>query len=308
MPRPLVSVVSATYNRSTVLRYAIETVRWQTLSDWELIVVGDACTDDTAQVVASFQDPRIRFHNLEHNVGEQSGPNNEGVRLSQGAYVAFLNHDDLWLQNHLELCVDHLRTTNADLVFSLICAVNRSGGNSLTGVTPTGRYEPYMSAPASSWVVRRECVQDVGLWRSSRDCYVSPSQEWLFRARRAGKDLRQLPRLTVVAIWSGSRPGSYTRRESEEHVEYFARLSQPRAFVEVECASLANSHAARDPLVGANLDVVVYARRALRNIVRKLVLALGIPPASLLMFLRHGRKGGFIDHLRQVRGLPVIRG
>jgi GT2 family glycosyltransferase len=59
-------------------------VRAQTRSDWELIVVGDACTDDTADVVATFPDPRIRFVNLPENVGEQSGPNNEGVRLGHG--------------------------------------------------------------------------------------------------------------------------------------------------------------------------------------------------------------------------------
>ena len=77
---PIVSVVLATYNRSRVLAHAIESVRSSTLTDWELIVVGDHCTDDTAEVVASFDDPRITFINLPQNVGEQSGPNNEGVR------------------------------------------------------------------------------------------------------------------------------------------------------------------------------------------------------------------------------------
>jgi hypothetical protein len=189
-----------------------------------------------------------------------------------------------------------------------MCVVNRDGPNALACVTPTGRYEPYIGVPASSWVFRRECGSDVGSWRLSRGCYASPSQDWLLRARRAGKDLRQLPRLTVVAIQSGCRPGSYASRESAEHAEYFARLSDPRAFVEAECAALANSHAVRDPRLGANLDVVVYARRAIRNVVRRLALAFGIPPASLFLLLRHGRKGGFIAHLRRVRGLPAARG
>jgi len=50
---PRISVVTATYNRSNVLRYAIESVRAQGFQDWELIVVGDACTDDTSEVVAA---------------------------------------------------------------------------------------------------------------------------------------------------------------------------------------------------------------------------------------------------------------
>ena len=57
----------------------------QSHAGWELWVVGDACTDDTEQVVDSFGDERIHFVNLDRNVGEQSGPNNEGFRRSRGA-------------------------------------------------------------------------------------------------------------------------------------------------------------------------------------------------------------------------------
>jgi len=92
---PLVSVIIATYNRSNVLAIAIKTVLAQTYPQWELLVIGDACTDDTAAVVAGFGDVRIRFHNLAQNVGEQSGPNNEGMQQAKGKYFAFLNHDDL---------------------------------------------------------------------------------------------------------------------------------------------------------------------------------------------------------------------
>jgi glycosyltransferase involved in cell wall biosynthesis len=93
---PAVSVVTATYNRSNVLRYAVESVLAQSFRDWEIIVIGDACTDDTAAVVASYEDSRIRFTNLERNFGEQSGPNNAGFAISRGRYIAYLNHDDLW--------------------------------------------------------------------------------------------------------------------------------------------------------------------------------------------------------------------
>ena len=80
MARPKISVVIATYNRSRALGHAIESVLRQTFTDWELIVVGDACTDDTAEVVARYAgaDPRVRFVNLERHWGEQSAPNNVG--------------------------------------------------------------------------------------------------------------------------------------------------------------------------------------------------------------------------------------
>jgi glycosyltransferase involved in cell wall biosynthesis len=67
MSCPAISVVIATYNRSRALAHAIESVLGQTFTDWELIVVGDACTDDTAEIVARYveADPRVRFVNLE---------------------------------------------------------------------------------------------------------------------------------------------------------------------------------------------------------------------------------------------------
>ena len=84
------------------MRYAVESLLRSTIVDWELIVVGDACTDDTGDVVASFGDSRIQFYNMEKNCGEQSGPNNEGLRRARGEYVAFLSQDDLWFPDHLE--------------------------------------------------------------------------------------------------------------------------------------------------------------------------------------------------------------
>ena len=51
---PLVTVITATYNWSSVLRYAIQSVLWQTFADLEMLVIGDGCTDDSGEVVSSF--------------------------------------------------------------------------------------------------------------------------------------------------------------------------------------------------------------------------------------------------------------
>ena len=61
VPAPKVSIITATYNCSHILRYAINSVLNSGFRDWELIVVGDHCTDDTQECVASFNDDRIRF-------------------------------------------------------------------------------------------------------------------------------------------------------------------------------------------------------------------------------------------------------
>ena len=59
---PRVNVIIATYNYSAALRCAIQSVLAQRFTDFELLVIGDGCTDDSAEVAASFKDPRVRWH------------------------------------------------------------------------------------------------------------------------------------------------------------------------------------------------------------------------------------------------------
>src|SRR5512144_55474 len=99
---PAVSVVVATFDRSNILPFTLDSVLRQTERDFELLVVGDGCTDDTADVVARIGDPRVRFVDLQPRVGDQSGPTNAALALARGRFVALLNHDDFWFPDHLE--------------------------------------------------------------------------------------------------------------------------------------------------------------------------------------------------------------
>ena len=78
---PTVSVVIATYQWSSALRCALRSVLRQSFQDFEVLVVGDGCTDDSAAVVQAFGDPRLRWENLPANTGSQSAPNNRGFAL-----------------------------------------------------------------------------------------------------------------------------------------------------------------------------------------------------------------------------------
>jgi hypothetical protein len=104
---PLVTVVIPTWNWSSVLPWSIASVRAQTMADLELLVIGDGCTDDSADVVAAARggDRRVRWINLATNAGTQVAPNNEGLRRARGTFIAYLGHDDLWLPSHLERLV-----------------------------------------------------------------------------------------------------------------------------------------------------------------------------------------------------------
>lgn len=298
--RPLVSIVTATYNRSRVLRCAIASARRSTVEDYEHLVIGDACTDDSGEVVASFGDPRLSFHNLELNVGEQSGPNNEGCRLARGKYIAFLNHDDLWFEDHLAACLEHIEATGADLVSGLGLALRPQGGFEIMGAIPGGRYTPYFWLPASLWLFRRELVEEVGPWRYFKDCRLVPSQDWVVRAWSRGKLLMSVPRLTVIAIQSGSRPGSYAMPESPEHDACLARMQSDPRWREKELTAVALALYAEN----RSTRVWPHLKRALGRAAFRLAFALGFAPVKLIA--AGWPKGSQIDALRRIRGLPPI--
>ena len=80
---PRVTVIIPTYNYARVLPYSIRSALWQTFSDFELLVIGDHCTDESESVVTAIGDRRVRWINLPKNIGHQSGPNNEGLRQAR---------------------------------------------------------------------------------------------------------------------------------------------------------------------------------------------------------------------------------
>lgn len=325
--QPLVSVITATYNRGNVLRYAIESVRRQTLADWELWVVGDACTDDTAEVVGAFKDPRVHFVNLARNVGDQSGPNNEGFRRSGGRFIAYLNHDDLWFPDHLETAVAALHETGADLVWPLVVARRSDGVYTCNDLNPERRYAPHVPVPASFWVLRRELVEEIGPWRGHWECHATPSSDWMFRASRAGKDMRYIPHLTAIALPSGGRPGAYAGREFLENQTVFEQMGQ-EGFRERLLLAIAEQYAIAqsNPPVWGEVKHTVrdLARRrlapywgwprprqyvwplsiAVGRKVRRWLGMLGVNPQAVQLFLKYRRRGGFIYFLRRFRGLP----
>src|SRR5947199_5159251 len=99
---PTFSVVMATFGRGQHIRPSIESVLGQTLSDFELIVVGDGCTDETEAAARSFAHENIRWSNLPQNTGSQSYPNNEGIRRARGDWICYIGHDDIWAPDHLQ--------------------------------------------------------------------------------------------------------------------------------------------------------------------------------------------------------------
>lgn len=312
---PLVSVVIATYNRSRVLAHAVDSVRRSTLPDWELIVVGDHCTDDTEHMVAAHNDARIVYVNLPRNVGEQSGPNNEGVHLARGRYIAFLNHDDLYFPDHLASAIAWCDEARADLIWGpLLVALPVSESDlaagrwrfRLSGVPVDDEYDPRLFVFASAWLMKRELASTIGAWRPARKTFVSSSQDWLFRAWRAGARLRFHPRVGVLAVPAGARDRSYLAAASPEHDFFAAQMQDNPRFREtaLEIAAIGGERETNRYRFGrAWLDA---ARALIFRPSSAAALSLGIHPYAPYFALRHGRRGNLINAIRRRTGLGSL--
>lgn len=120
---PKVSVIIPTHNRSELLKRAIKSVLNQTYQDFEIIVVddGDVSAED---VVKSFSESRIKYikHKIPHKGG--SAARNTGIKNSKGDYIAFLDDDDEWLPEKLEIQMSKLENTSDDVGFCFAAVKN----------------------------------------------------------------------------------------------------------------------------------------------------------------------------------------
>ena len=166
---PLVSVVMPTHNRETMVRRAIGSVLGQTYRNLELIVVDDASEDGTADVVASYNSPHVRYFRHEENRGA-SAARNTGIERSRGEYIAFLDDDDEWLPTKLELQVPILDAASAEVAMVYCWMDYFDGQGQLVGEThPRLRGKVFgqmLDRPriggCPTLLVRREVFQQVG--------------------------------------------------------------------------------------------------------------------------------------------------
>ncbi len=97
---PFFSIIIPTYNRRSLIENAIDSVFAQTLEDFELIIIDDGSKDDTFSLVSKYEDNRIIYAYKQN--GGQNSANNLALKIIRGEYVAFLDSDDIWMNDKLE--------------------------------------------------------------------------------------------------------------------------------------------------------------------------------------------------------------
>src|SRR5688572_9109316 len=168
---PTFSVLLPTHNRADVLPLAIRSVLYQTLDDFELLIVGDGCTDQTSDVVREFSDPRIRWFDLSKAPNFGYANRNLVLRKARGKYIAFMAHDDLWLPDHLELLAGCMADPRVEIAYSRPLWVIPPGllSPGTFNLHDAATLELFVARqsnaiPASCVVHRRTCFEKYGYW------------------------------------------------------------------------------------------------------------------------------------------------
>jgi len=239
---PTFTVIMATYNRGRHIAPSIRSVLAQTLQDFEFLVIGDCCDDDTQEVVEGFGADGVLWHNIPERCGSQSFPNNAGIGMARGRYIAYLGHDDVWAPDHLAT-VAGLIGRNPDLDFAVSGAVLHgppgSNKRAVTGIFSDERAPFEHFFPPSSFSHRRDVTDRVGLWLSPKETRAPVDADFLLRAAHAGMKFASTQRITVHKFAAAHRYLSYLCLTSDEQEEMLRRTSEPgyQEFVAAELAA-----------------------------------------------------------------------
>jgi glycosyltransferase involved in cell wall biosynthesis len=229
-PSPFFSVVIAAFNSA---RWIIPTVRsalGQIYRDFEVIVIGDGCTDRTAEILASNFGDAVRWENLERNYGGQSFPNNEGIRLSRGTHIAYLGHDDIWSPHHLERLAEVICAQDPDFAVSGAVFHGPPGSRyyQLSGTFDDPAAAAKEFFPPSSLAHRRNVVERIGGWRDPDQLHAPADCEFLLRAVEHECTFASTGKITVHKFAAGHRYLSYRFPSNVEQLRMLERLSEDR--------------------------------------------------------------------------------
>jgi len=125
MQQPFFSIIVPTYNRARFIKATLESVIDQSFKDFELIVIDDGSTDDTKGIVDSIADHRIAYYYTENR--ERGAARNHGISLAKGKYITFLDSDDLFYKDHLEVAFNFIESAQPKVFFQQYEIIDRKG-------------------------------------------------------------------------------------------------------------------------------------------------------------------------------------
>lgn len=220
----------ATFNRGRHILPSVQSVLGQAFQDFELLVVGDHCTDDTETALGPWLSHRLRWTNLAERGGSQSYPNNAGLRQARGRYIAYIGHDDVWAPDHLQaLAACFEAAPNADFAVSGMI-IHPSPAVPRVGVS--GLFEASSEAsvhffPPSALSHRKDVIDRIGPWGDPRALRAPVDVDLQRRAVNANLLFRSTGAVTAHKFTAAARYLSYLAVTSDEQQNLLGRFNRP---------------------------------------------------------------------------------
>jgi glycosyltransferase involved in cell wall biosynthesis len=193
---PRVSVIIPTYNRANIIKRAITSVLSQSYQNFEIIVVDDGSTDNTAEIVKNMEDKRIIYLQHPVNKGTPAAARNTGILESRGDLIGFVDSDDEWLPEKLHKQVDKFDSVSdkVGLIYGGFTVNNEDTEQIIAHVYPQKRgnlLKEMLKMSGPPWsslttLIRKECIQEIGLFDENlrigedRDMFVRIAQRYEF--------------------------------------------------------------------------------------------------------------------------------
>lgn len=194
---PQISIIIPAYNSEKTIRETINSVLAQTFSDLEIIIINDGSSDRTVEVIQEISDPRITIYSYPN--GGPATSRNRGIKKSQGEYLSFIDGDDLWVPDKLEIQYQALQNNSqAAVAYSGTDWIDERGNflRHASAPGPSGNIYAYallynLFGSGSNFLARREALftvqesdQDT---HSFFDEFTKPSEDWDLCIRLAKK-------------------------------------------------------------------------------------------------------------------------
>jgi hypothetical protein len=164
-------------------------------------------------------------------------------------------------------------------------------------INPNAHYDLGIFVPASTWLIKSDLIERVGKWKFFKEIYDIPSQDWIRRAYINEAKISCTEIISMIAIQSGNRRLSYKNKEFLEHKIWFEKLIDPdKLRIEILTKSL-KFYVRKDRLLFNHL------KSFFKNLTKRMITKMEIRPSSIRLFLKYFKRGGFINQLREFRGL-----
>lgn len=193
----LISVIIPTFNRAEKLRNCLRSLENQTYRNFEVIICDDGSTDNTKSVVDEFRHNLKIIYDYDNNFGGPARPRNKGIKLAKGEFLAFLDSDDWWYSNKLEICKKYMK--DYDLIYHDLDIFNdvKKKGRLSSRELKGNIFQDFLiyDNPIfnSSVLLRKIITEKIGLISEDRNLIAVEDFDYWIRVSKITEKFKHLP-------------------------------------------------------------------------------------------------------------------